>query len=194
MRGRSKIFDEQEVIKKAIDVFWNKGYESASTEDLLKAMGIGKGSFYNAFGGGKEELFEKALDQFSTVAINQFKQKIVKSEDPVEELKQFFRSIAFEGKQNHLKGCFLGNTIAELSNINDSLKKKAVNLLRKLEQLFYEVLQTAKEQGKLKSKEDPKLLANYLITFWNGISITRRMYQNPKVLAPLIEMHLKMIQ
>jgi len=193
MRGRSKIFAEQDVIKKAITVFWNKGYESASTEDLLKAMGIGKGSFYNAFAGGKEELFEKALDQFSTAAINQFKQEIVKSKNPLEELKQFFRNIAFEGKQEHIKGCFLGNTVAELSNINDGLKRKAVNLLKKLEQLFYEVLQTAKQEGKLKSKEDPRLLANYLITFWNGISITRRVYQNSKVLQSLIEMHLKMI-
>ena len=54
MAGRPKIFDEQEVISKASQIFWEKGYEAASAEELLKAMGIGKGSFYLFFKGGKK--------------------------------------------------------------------------------------------------------------------------------------------
>jgi len=53
MAGRPKIFDEQDVINKAIEVFWGKGYEAASADELLKAMNIGKGSFYLSFRGGK---------------------------------------------------------------------------------------------------------------------------------------------
>lgn len=49
MAGRHKTYDEQVVLDKAIEVFWKKGYELSSAENLLKAMGIGKGSFYFAF-------------------------------------------------------------------------------------------------------------------------------------------------
>lgn len=194
MRGRTKIFDEEEVICKATEVFWAKGYEAASTEDLLEAMGIGKGSFYHAFPNGKKEIFEMALDQFSNQELKKLRERIAKSNDPVVEIKQFFRNIPFESQPTHMKGCFLGNTIAELSTIDKQLKAKAVNLLKKLEELFYEVLLAAKEKGKLKSNEDPAVLARYLLTLWNGISITRRMYPDAKALKPLIEMQLKMIQ
>ena len=67
MAGRPKIFEEKDIINKAIEVFWTKGYEAASSDDLLAAMGIGKGSFYLAFKGGKKELYEKSLEQFSSL-------------------------------------------------------------------------------------------------------------------------------
>lgn len=55
MAGRPKIFDEREAIQNATEIFRNKGYDTASAEELLNAMGIGKGSFYLAFKGGKQE-------------------------------------------------------------------------------------------------------------------------------------------
>ena len=45
MAGRPKIFDEKDVIRKASAVFWKKGYEASSAEELLAAMQMGKGSF-----------------------------------------------------------------------------------------------------------------------------------------------------
>jgi TetR/AcrR family transcriptional repressor of nem operon len=52
MTGRPKTFDERAVIERAQRVFWRRGYSAASTDELLAAMGIGKGSFYLAFPGG----------------------------------------------------------------------------------------------------------------------------------------------
>jgi len=194
MRGRSKIFDEKEVIQKARDIFWSKGFEASSTEELLAAMGIGKGSFYHSFEGGKKQLFEKVLDQLSNEGIRQLKEKLSKSKKPIDVIRAFFRSIASDNKKNHLLGCFLGNTVAELSNIDHGLTVKAITLLKRLEQVFFEVIKNAQESGELKSKEDPNVIANYLITTWNGLSITRRMYPEVKILKPLIELQLKLIE
>lgn len=194
MRGRSKIFDEKEVIQKARDIFWSKGFEASSTEELLAAMGIGKGSFYHSFEGGKKQLFEKVLDQLSHEGIRQLKEKLSKSKKPIDVIRAFFRSIASDNKKNHLLGCFLGNTVAELSNIDHGLTVKAITLLKRLEQVFFEVIKNAQESGELKSKEDPNVIANYLITTWNGLSITRRMYPEVKILKPLIELQLKLIE
>src|SRR5690606_4205010 len=76
MAGRPKIFDEKEAIRKATDVFWKNGYEASSTEELLSAMGIGKGSFYLHFKGGKKELYQRSLDLFSDDAMKRFNQKL----------------------------------------------------------------------------------------------------------------------
>lgn len=194
MRGRTKIFSDLEVIDKAIDVFWNKGYEAASTDELLSAMGIGKGSFYNSFPGGKRELFEKSLDQFNQIALAKLRQQLQNSADPLEEVRAFFRSISTDRKQNHMKGCFLGNTIAELALVETELKGKAVKLLKQLEAVFFEALEDAQKKGRLQTKEDSKVLARYLITVWNGVSITRRMYPNQTELQSLIELQLSIIQ
>ncbi len=89
MKGRPHIYKNQELILKAQEVFWEKGYSATSLSDLSKATGAGAGSLYNSFKGGKKELFKKALAQrredFKT-----FKIKLESSEAPVQLIKDFF--------------------------------------------------------------------------------------------------------
>lgn len=64
MKGRPREFDADEVLDRALEVFWRKGYEGASLSELTEAMGINRPSLYAAFG-NKEELFRKALDRYA---------------------------------------------------------------------------------------------------------------------------------
>src|SRR3990170_7485783 len=61
--GRPRAFDADQVLDRALQVFWRKGYEGATLCDLTKAMGINPPSLYAAFG-NKEGLFRKALDRY----------------------------------------------------------------------------------------------------------------------------------
>jgi TetR/AcrR family transcriptional repressor of nem operon len=195
MSGRPKIFDEEEVINKAIEVFWKKGYEASSAEELLKAMGIGKSSFYLAFKGGKQELFERAMAQRSDNGIKQMQKGLKESKNKIEFLKSRFMNTLDPKSERFSNGCLMGNSIAELSNINPELKDRAAFFLVRLEKIFLAVLKEAKAKGELKSKEDPALLAKQLITFWNGLNISVRVYQeDTKPLKKLIEMQFKSLQ
>ncbi|MCW3464132.1 TetR/AcrR family transcriptional regulator [Chitinophaga nivalis] len=193
MSGRPKIFDEAAVIDKAIALFWTQGYEGTSTDALLEAMGIGKGSFYLAFKGGKKELFEKALLQFSRRELTMLREILTASKDPIATLRNFFLDIAASPKKTHLKGCFMGNTIAELSSLDPSLTKQAAQLLKDLEALFLEVIRKAVENKQLKTQQDPVVLARYLLNLWNGLGITRRMYPDQKTLTDLIALQLTLL-
>ena len=62
-RGRPREFDTDVALAAALRVFWTKGYEGASLNDLTEAMGITRPSLYAAFG-NKEELFKRALDLY----------------------------------------------------------------------------------------------------------------------------------
>ncbi|ABG57544.1 TetR/AcrR family transcriptional regulator [Cytophaga hutchinsonii] len=194
MSGRPKIFNEEEVINKAIDVFWKYGYEASSTEILLEAMGIGKSSFYLEFKGGKRELFERAMQQRSRLAVESLEKGFKEAGNKIDHLKSLFYSIADTKSVRHKNGCLLGNTIAELSNRESGLTDVAASLLLKLEQVFLKVIKECQANGTLKTKEKPEMLAKYLLSVWNGLNISVRVYSNKKVLIPLIEKQLEILQ
>jgi TetR/AcrR family transcriptional regulator, transcriptional repressor for nem operon len=187
MAGRPQIFNEAEVIEKATNVFWMKGYEATSTEDLMAAMGIGKSSFYHAFK-GKRELFEVVIDKFVNHSVEGLLKDIEASHQPITAIKNFFRNIATTPNTIHQKGCFMGNIIVELSNIDKLLENLAIKRLKKLEQIFQEQVKKAQQNGELKTNEDPAIVARYLMTMWNGLNITRRMYPDANALLPVIEL------
>ena len=63
VRGRPRGFDRDAALKRAMEVFWSRGYEGAQLVDLTKAMGINPPSFYAAFG-SKEDAFCEAVDLY----------------------------------------------------------------------------------------------------------------------------------
>lgn len=193
MAGRPQTFNEQEVLEKATQLFWTKGYEATSTDDLLSAMGIGKSSFYHAFK-GKKELFELVIERFVNKSVAALLHDIETSHQPIEAIKRFFRAIATTPNTIHQKGCFMGNTIVELSNIDKSLEIMAIKRLKKMEQLFAQQIAKAQQNGQLKTKEEAATIARYLVTQWNGLNITRRMYPDANHLLPIIELQLSILK
>ncbi len=194
MAGRPKIFDEKEAIDKATEVFRNKGYDTASADELLNAMGIGKGSFYLAFKGGKQELYIRSLKQFA----EEFSKKIISaiehSDDQIQFIRRFFLVLADAENCDIDRGCYLGNALVQLSEKDEDIKKITAGLLKNLQKIFATVIRKAQENGMLKNSDDPEVLAWHLTNLWNGIHVTRRMEASHETLRLMIEMNLRILE
>ena len=192
MRGRPTIYEDSNIIKKAQEIFWKKGYNATSLSDLQKATGAGAGSFYNTFKGGKKEVFEKAIQE-RRLAFDAFKEELNRSKYPLELIKDFFKSIADADKNEHLKGCIIANTVVEMTYIDEDLEAISVQILKEVEEMFTEVIRDEQKKGNIKTLTSPEILGKYLITFWCGLNTLRRMYPDKKVLKEQIEMQLAVI-
>ncbi|HZI00716.1 MAG TPA: TetR family transcriptional regulator [Flavisolibacter sp.] len=193
MAGRKKEFTEENVLHCAAELFMIKGFESTSTEDLLTAMKINKGSLYHSFG-SKRELFVRVLQYYSDKYIDGFARRLEESNDPIADIKASFLDIARNGTQvSFMKGCFLGNTILEQASLDEELKEIAVNTLIKLENVYYKHIKQAQSAKQLITKTEPRTLARHLTNLWNGINITARMYSNKKDLLPILKINLDLI-
>lgn len=193
MAGRPKIFDEEVALEKATDLFWKKGYEATSMDDLIKSMGLLRGSFYHTFN-SKKELFINAINKHEVSSFNQLKKQLNESKAPMQIIKSVFLTLANCSVEEHKKGCFAGNTIAELSGNDKELTENAKKHLRTLEEIFYKQIKSSQETGELKTKTDAKLLARYLLNLWNGINITRRVHPNKQSLLSLVEFQFEIMK
>ena len=194
MAGRPKIYDEDAVLDKAVKVFWEKGYANASADDLLTAMGIGKGSFYLAFKGGKQELFEKTMKRVVDQYFKELKAAVAASANPVKLVRDFFLGLASPQSSIGKSGCYFGNALVQITDTDTGLKTLAAGYLQVLENIFLDAMQRGKKMGLLKTDLAPKVLAAYLLNLWNGINITKRVEPNAKKLLELIKLNLEIIQ
>ena len=193
MAGRKRTFDEDTVLRQATEVFWTKGYESTTTEDLLAAMRLNKGSLYNTFG-SKKKLFQRVVSHYSREVFNDLERQIKDSSEPLEVIRNLFRDVCDpEDPSQHLKGCFFGNAVSELASIEADLEQQAIEKLKTLENLFKKALDKAIAMGQMRS-QDTQVTARYLVNLWNGINVTRRMYPHGRELEPILKMSLQVLK
>ena len=190
MAGRKKEFEEGEAVHQALNLFWSKGYEATSTEELLEVMQLGKSSFYHSFG-SKKELFVRVLDHLYDSYVRALQRATEQRTDPMEPIRESLRLVA-KSPDDPKWGCFFGNTLAEMANVDPELQDRAARYLRGLEEVYYRAISQAQAQGRMHNRADARLLAQYLTNLWNGLNISQRLYAKPD-LERIVEVALQIV-
>src|SRR5256714_13307197 len=113
--ARHKEFDQDEALHKAMEVFWSRGYEAASINDLVRHMGINRQSLYDTFG-DKHSLYLQALDRYREVEGRKMFELLERPGPVKRALRQLFGGVvecALGGGER--RGCFVGNATSELA-------------------------------------------------------------------------------
>jgi TetR/AcrR family transcriptional repressor of nem operon len=135
-------FDVPKTMDKALVLFWRKGYQGTSLADLLEAMGIGRSSFYAAFG-DKRSLFIACLDLFGQRTKDMVRQARLQMA-PLDVLHNFFEHQFLSHNASRLQcGCMLVNTVLELAEVDPELSARASGHLAEMQEVFEECLSDA---------------------------------------------------
>jgi TetR/AcrR family transcriptional repressor of nem operon len=110
---RVKLFNENDVLEKAMNLFWKKGYDATSIQDLVNHLGINRASLYDTFE-GKKELFAKVFLLYRETNSNGLKQFLSSQDDIKLGFSKLFIQVIEQSKSDiHNKECFVVNTTIE---------------------------------------------------------------------------------
>ncbi len=186
-------FDRHEVLLKAMMLFNEKGYAACSIQNLLDVMGLNPGSLYATFG-GKRTLYLETLTLYEQLFVEQFEGFLSTGDSPIRNIHAFF-DMAFLGltEEQLRAGCFLVNTIAEMTDIDQDLVDAAGSKLDRLEAALENALKRAQEIGELSRDKDSVAISRFLGSTIKGLRITCKQIQDKKVIGSIIKTALMVI-
>ncbi|MEE9336631.1 MAG: TetR/AcrR family transcriptional regulator [Methylococcaceae bacterium] len=192
--ARPKAFNEEDAIDKAVKVFWAKGYEATSMQDLINAMGIQRGSLYATFG-SKQQLFLKSLKRYGVVVVNKLLEILESKPSAIESIKLFFSQLVEHLlTAGELRSCLVTNSAIERGLRDEETKQQVLHLLNALEKGFYNTLLRANKNGELSTELDLKIVANYLTSSMQGLVVIGKVCSERSVLEGINQVTLSVLK
>ncbi len=177
---RVKLFNKEEAIQKAMELFWTKGYVATSLSDLTTHMGIGKGSFYDTFG-SKQALFELCFDAYRSTQVREL-EHLLNSETDIKKGIKKLLMLTLDNllDDEHEKGCMVANTCSELKAVDKKFQEKLV--------AHHSIVQNAL-MNYLKNKvNNSKQITNMVFTFIMGMNQETKYNKNRRSYTDSIAM------
>lgn len=173
-RGRPRTFDRQDALRKAMEIFWAKGYERTSLSELTEVMGINSPSLYAAFG-SKEELFRAALALYTETEGGDIWNGVPRAQTAREACAHLLRATAeaFAGDVKR-RGCMIVLSAPQMegssATVCDELKVRRAESTA----ILRNRLECAVSEGEIPSSANLDDITAYFVTVQHGMSIQAR--------------------
>lgn len=168
--GRPRRFREEEALEAAMRVFWEKGYEGTSLDDLTAAMKINRSSLYSTFG-DKEKLFRLVMQRYAAGPMS-FLSAALKRPTAREAVETLFQeTVKFLADRTHPRGCLSLQGGLTCGSGAEGIKQAMVEWRRSGLLQIQKRLQQAQKQGDLAKDIDPKDLARLISIVMNGLGV-----------------------
>ena len=130
---RQKEYDRQKVLSAATNLFWEKGYQGTSMNELVEVTGVHRRSLYDDFG-DKEALFLACIDQYLGEAGAATAATLGREPIGIKNVEEFFGDRSEYAATRDCKGCLLVNTVIEEEMVSQKVSRKVARHLASLEQ------------------------------------------------------------
>jgi len=178
--ARTKEFNEDQALDKAIEIFWHKGYNGTSAQDLVTHLGLSRSSLYDTFG-DKQKLFAQSLRRYQKNAQNQIVELFNQSTNIKETLQDIFKQAVIESLEDRItKGCFMVNSSVELAMHDEEIAKIVKNNSQIMEEVFTKAVLKGQNEGHISKAIDAKVLARFIFNNYSGIRVLARTGERDK--------------
>jgi len=191
--ARTKDFDEDEVLQKAMNLFWHKGYNGTSMQDLVDGLGISRSSMYDTFG-DKHSLFIRALENYKQIATTEMKAIVDNAPTAKVAIRRMFELTVTELlSDNQHKGCFLVNAGVEMAPHDTEVNKMLCDNDRQLEKYFNEAIKKGQDSGEISNEQSSHALAQFILNSIKGMRVTAKSAADKKVFRDIVEVTMKVL-
>lgn len=183
---RRRSFDPDEVLQRAMVLFWERGFEAASIQALTAAMGINRFSMYNTFG-DKQALFLAALDYYTEHYATTVLSPLLTVQPDLSHVRAYFDAFLNQLREPPGSlGCLLVLSGAERTEDAPTRERTAAH--RERTRLAFErALRNAADQGNLRPDIYPRRRAAVLTTFAQGLALQARAGVDHRTLRAAVE-------
>lgn len=188
---RIETFNRDHVLQNAMKVFWDRGYNATSMQDLVDATGLNRSSIYNSFG-GKMKLYRAALDRYIQETNEHFIPIVNSDKNPLEKIQTIFESFLPE-IYNDSRGCMSMNCKSEMSS-NVDLRKWLEITQEETIKMFQRLIQEGQDLGIINNLQSSRSYAWYVFNAFQGFRMTGILEKDTTVLKSIINNSLNILR
>lgn len=190
--GRPREFDREAVLDRALELFWDRGYEGTSMSDLVETLGVGRQSLYDTFG-DKQALYLLALERYRT-------ERSITPWHLLEEkaLRVGLRALLVaivdclvESPQG--RTCMMVNAAAERAPHDPEVKRLFCATTQLWETRLEERLRRAQQEGELGRHHDVRALARFLANTIFGLQVTGKSVTDRAHLMQIVDVTMSIL-
>ncbi|PZG10119.1 TetR/AcrR family transcriptional regulator [Nonomuraea aridisoli] len=185
--ARPRTFDEQDVVDRAMELFWTRGYETTSITDLTATLGVHPGTLYRTFG-DKHALFLRALAHYRERLADDLAPTLLEGGPVLPRIRAVLIGwIDLAVQQDQPRGCLIANTAGELLPGDEEVARSLRGVLSVVEDGFLQGLQAAARQGEISSDLDLPAAAAMLTILLEGLQVIVKADPDPRRLVAAVD-------
>jgi TetR/AcrR family transcriptional repressor of nem operon len=184
---RKKEFDEFEVLQRAMEIFWHKGYEATSIQDLVDQTGINRGSLYGTFT-DKRALFLAVIQYYDQTVVTTTVSTFQQARSARQAIEDYIRNAAERAAEDtQQRGDFLTNSAVEVGPHDPEAERRLHASMMRIEAAFLGALVQARANGEIKTRRDLRDLARFLTSSMQGIRVMARCNPDRESLLAIVD-------
>jgi len=191
--ARTKDFDEREVLNKAICLFWHKGYNGTSMQDLVDALNISRSSLYDTYT-DKRNLYLLSLAHYQESGAAKLTEVVNSARPAKAKIKQLLDLVTddlLSDKQH--KGCFMVNAEVETAAHDEKVREIVRKNEKHIEETFRQAIQAGQKSGEITGKKDARALARFLLNTVKGIRVSAKSTTDKTIFNDIINTALSVL-
>lgn len=169
---RNPEYDRNDVVDRAMDVFWARGYSQTSITHLVDATGLKPGSLYAAFG-SKKGVFLEVLDRYNASFVRRIRAQAQSDSSKIDAIRHILGEIVENSVSGaDCRGCLSVNALLEMASHEPDIAARLDDHNRAVTDGFAQLIRAAQSDEELPSDRNPDQMAAFLVNNIWGLRVS----------------------